>query len=60
MILVQTRELGQGWQMQIKYGKRTTYALQLRKYHIKSFWSEEALRTWLTDFGVDLNENSNG
>jgi hypothetical protein len=58
MIFIQTKQLGQGWSMQIKSGKRTTYALQLRGYHIKSFWSEQALRTWVADLGVDLNEKA--
>jgi hypothetical protein len=58
MIFIETKQLGQGWTMQIKVGKRTTYALQLRGYHIKTFWSEQALQTWLEDLGVNLNEKA--
>ena len=56
MILIQTRQLGQGWTMEIKYGKRITYGLFLRNHKIKSFWSEQALRTWVADLGVNLDD----
>jgi hypothetical protein len=56
MLLIQTKELGAGFKMQIKYGKRTTYALQLRGHHIKSFWSEATLRRWLADMNINLDQ----
>jgi hypothetical protein len=56
MIIVQSKQLGQGWSMEIKYGKRITYGLFLRNHKVKNFWSEEALRTWVADLGVNLND----
>jgi len=54
MILIQTKQLGQGWSMQIRYGKRTTYALHLRNGKVKSFYSEDALHSWLLEMNIDL------
>jgi len=55
MILIQHRNIGKGWTMRIRHGKRITYGLYLHNYKVKSFWSEESLMQWLRDLpGVDL------
>ena len=56
MILIQNKELGQGWSMKTRFGQRTTYALHLRNFKIQTFWSEEALYRFLAELNVDLNE----
>ena len=54
----QRKQLGAGWTMEINFGKRVTYALQLSGHHVKSFWSEKALHAWLSDMGVDLTDKA--
>jgi len=53
-MITQIRQLGQGWSMHVNFGKRITYGLKLNGHHIKTFWSETALHTWVKDLGVDL------
>jgi hypothetical protein len=50
MIIFQTKQLGDNWSIKIRYGKRITYGLFLHNTKVKSFWSEDALRTWFNDF----------
>ena len=50
MIIIQRKQLGDNWSIQIRYGKRITYGLFLHNTKIKSFWTEEALMTWFNDF----------
>ena len=55
MIFVETKRLGQGWSLQIKHGKRTTYALYLHSGKVKTFWQKQDAFTFLKDLGVELN-----
>jgi hypothetical protein len=57
MIFIQRKQLGHGWSMEIRHGKRITYGLFLHNHSVKSFWSEKALMQWLKDLpGTPFND----
>jgi hypothetical protein len=60
MILVQTKQLGNGWSLIINHGKRKTFNLMYRGCKAKglTFWSEKAVFAWIAENNVDLNEKA--
>lgn len=54
-MLTQIRRFANGWAMEIRYGKRRTYKLTFNGHPLPvTFYTEQALKDWAADMGLEL------
>lgn len=54
-MITQTKQLGNGWTMEIRFNQRTTYKLRKGSTVLPlTFYSEQALLDWAREMNIDF------